>query len=68
MNSMKLAPRVAGTRWDRWIDADFFMQKMLEHKGYVTFNPSTGEWQSRYMDLEIVEFYFPGLRKQPGPK
>ncbi|MEM1111258.1 MAG: hypothetical protein AAGI11_05060 [Pseudomonadota bacterium] len=51
-------------RWGRWLDADFFMQKMLEHKNYVYYDANTKTWLSNYMDLELVERYFPNFRNQ----
>jgi hypothetical protein len=42
--------------------AEFFMEKMLEHKGLISYNRDTKQWSSAHFSLSIVEEYFPAFR------
>ncbi|MEZ6018006.1 MAG: hypothetical protein R3F49_23075 [Planctomycetota bacterium] len=66
VNSMRGTRYFGDDAWDALIDADFAMQKMLEHKGMIAFDPRTGEWSGRRLSLEVVEQYFPGFRGHVG--
>ncbi|MCH8218704.1 MAG: hypothetical protein IH892_18255, partial [Planctomycetes bacterium] len=46
-----------------WPDARFFMEKMLENKNFLIFDPSTKIWSSRILDMDIVEDFFPAIRE-----
>ncbi len=43
-------------------DSRFFMAKMLECDGrYIRFNPVTGQWLGKHLDLDLVAEAFPGF-------
>ena len=49
-----------------WPDARFFMEKMLENKNFLVFDPSTKTWSSKILDMDIVEDFFPAIREHAG--
>ncbi|MCH7493161.1 hypothetical protein IIA16_00380 [bacterium] len=46
-----------------WPDADFFMMKMLEHKGWINYNRDLQRFESGRMDIGLVRDYFPRLER-----
>jgi len=63
IRSMHGVPELpAAQRWHNMIDAEFFMQKILEHKNYVEYDPADSKWYANLLELDIVERYFPGFR------
>ncbi|MDQ7780228.1 MAG: hypothetical protein RDV41_11065 [Planctomycetota bacterium] len=53
------AARIAGTEAAPWPDATFFMEKMLEHKGWIKFED--GAFQGKILDMDDVKKYFPEI-------
>ena len=66
VNSMKGAGYLGSGTWDVLVDADFTMQKMLEHRGMIAYRRGADEWSARHVDLDVVERYFPGFRGHTG--
>jgi len=68
VRSMRGAPRNAGEPWRNFIDAEFAMQKMLEHKHLISYDPTNGRWAGDLLDLDVVDVYFPGFRTHLGTR
>lgn len=45
-----------------WPDGEYFMMKMLEHKGWIVYDRNAGTFVSNRMDIRLAEEYFPKLR------
>ena len=48
-------------------NAMLFMEKMLEHRGWIKFDLDTNTWKStNLMDIDLVDDYFKGFRDRVG--
>ncbi|MCH8164153.1 MAG: hypothetical protein IH889_00945 [Planctomycetes bacterium] len=48
-----------------WPDNEFLMMKMLEHRGWISYDRVAGKFVSERLDIKLVKKYFPRLNT-PG--